>query len=252
MRTSILVALVLSLAAVAPAQIELPFTDNWNSETVGDNANQLANWSYQSAYGAAPAGNTLIVDAGGGDLALDMNPSASNSTGLSSDRFDYGASLLTVQADMQLTADGSGAGVIGFAQHGSPLYGYVLAVSRNGSNAWFDLRRFDGDLNDSFTVGPVAVAIDPTLAHNYKLEALLWGDRIEFFVYLDSSPTPLPFLDLQPIDTAPHDFSGGFSGVLASNFGQQAYFDNFQAIPEPAVMTLLALGGASLLRRRRR
>ena len=251
MRASILAVLVLSLAAAAPAQLELPFTEDWYNETDGDNANQLDNWSYQPAYGTAPAGDTPIYDAGG-DNVLNMNPGASNSTGLSSDRFDFGATVFSVQADMQLTTDGSGAGVIGFAQYGNPLYGYVLAVSRNGSNAWFDLRRFDGDLNDSFTAGPVSVAIDPTLAHNYKLRALIWGDRIEFSVFLDGSPTKMPFPDLQPIDYAPHDFSGGFSAVLASNFGQQAYFDNIQVIPEPAVMTLLTIGAAALIRSRRR
>jgi hypothetical protein len=65
MRTLFLVALVLSLASVASAQIELPFTEDWYGETHGDNANQLINWSYQSAYGTAPAGDTTIYDLAG-------------------------------------------------------------------------------------------------------------------------------------------------------------------------------------------
>jgi len=244
---------VLSCAVVAHAQLSLPFTDDWDSETPGDNANQLDNWVYQPAYGDAPASETVVVDAGGSNYVLDMNPSASESTGISSERFDYlGGTIFSVSSDMQLTTDGSGAGVIGFAKYGAPLYGYVLAVSRNGSDAWFDLRRFDGDLNDSFTVGPVSISIDPTTAHTYTLEAHLFADRIEFFVFLDDSPTPLPNAELQPVDNDPHDFSGGFSAVLASNFGQQAYFDNFEALPEPATMTILAAAGTALLRRRRR
>ena len=133
MKTLICAVLVLSFAAVAHAQLALPFTDDWDSETPGDNANQLDNWSYQSVYGSAPATDTVIVDAGASNYVLNMNPSGSNSTGISSARIDFGATLFSVESAMQLTTDGNGAGVIGFAQYGSPLFGYVLAVSRNGS-----------------------------------------------------------------------------------------------------------------------
>ena len=249
--TGVCILLMLLSFGVARAEVPMPFVEDWEGESAGDNANQLADWSYQSAYGTAPASEAFIVD-NAGDNVLNMNPGSSNSMGINSDRALFGGPVLTVESDMLLTTDGDGAGVIGFAEYGAPLQGYVLAVSRNGSNAWFDLRKFDGDLNDSFTVGPVSVAIDPTETHHYMLAATFEEDGdIAFEVYLDYSVTPLSSPNLQPVDNSPHDFTDGAQFVLASNFGQQAYFDNFQALPEPATMSLLALGSLAMLRQRR-
>jgi|GEM_PF-3327164 len=233
------------------ADVVLPFTENWNGETAGDDASQLAHWGYESAYGAAPAADATIVHIGGGDNVLDMNPRNAESMGIRSERALFGGSLLSVETDMQLTTDGDGAGVIGFSQNTAALNGYVLAVSRDGSGgAWVDLRKFDGDLNDSFTVGPVQVAtLDPTLPHTYRLEATFSPGQIAFEVYVDNSHLTSP--NLNPIDSTPHTFSDGLRFALASNFGQQAYFDDFQAIPEPAMLGLLSVGGLGLLRKRR-
>jgi len=236
----------------ARADLPMPFVENWNAEAPGDRADQLTWWAHEGAYGGAPAGDAVIVPLGGGDNALDMNPSGSESMGIRSDSTLFGAPLLWMETDMQLTADGAGAGVIGFCQAAAALNGYALAVSRDGTGgAWVDLRKFDGDLNDSFTVGPVNITtLDPTQRHTYRLEAAFSAGQIAFSVLVDGSPLTSP--NLNPVDTDPHGFSGGLRFALASNFGQQAYFDDFQALPEPATFCLLTLGGAVLLCRRRR
>lgn len=234
------------------ADISLPFVENWNSEASGNNANQLTWWDYESAYGDAPADDATILHIGGGDNVLDMNPRSSESIGIRSERAMFSGALLSVESDMQLTTDGDGAGVIGFSQNAAPLNGYVLAVSRDGSGgAWVDLRKFDGDLNDSFTVGPVQVTtLDPTLRHTYRLEAVFSPGQIVFSVHIDGSHLTHPNLNVT--DSAPpHDFTGGLRFVLASNFGQQAYFDDFQAVPEPVTLGLISLGGLGLLKKRR-
>jgi len=249
--TCLFIASIFIGATALGAEIELPFSENWNAETPGDNVSQLTDWSLESAYGSAPAGEGTIVAVGGGDNVLNLNPAGSDSIGICSEATGFGEALLTVESDIQLTGDGAGAGVLGFCRKTAALDGYVLAVSRDGSGgAWLDLRKFDGSLDDSFTVGPVQITnLDPTVRHAYRLEAAFAGGQIDFSVYVDN--TLRTETNLSPTDTDPHDFSDGVRFVLASNYGQQAYFDDFQAIPEPCTLTLLGLSGAALLRRRR-
>jgi len=244
---------VLVTAPAAKADLALPFTETFNTETTGDDASELTWWAYEPAYGSAPAADAVIVDVGGGDKVFDMNPGATDSMGVRSDRATFGPVLFWVETDMLLTSDGNGAGVVGFSQNTETLNGYVLAVSRDGSGgAWLDLRRFDGDLDDSFTVGPVHVTdLDPTDVHRYRLEADFGtAGQIGFAVRVDGQLQTDP--NLTPVDTDPHDVSDGVRGVLAANGGQQVYFDNVNITPEPATLVLLTLGGVALAARRRR
>ena len=232
------------------ADISMPFQDNWNQETAGDNANQLTWWDYESSYGDAPAGDTTVITVSGSDKALNMNPNGSESTGICSQRTFLGGSVLSIQTDLQLTTDGAGAGVLGFCENEDPLYGYVLAVSRGTSGgAWLNLRKFDGDLNNSFTTDPVFYAsLNPLVAHTYRLDATFSTGQIAFDVFVDGDHKVNA--NLEPVDIDPYGFTNGLQFVLASNFGQQAYFDNFQAVPEPGTLALLACGGLLLKRKR--
>jgi len=248
------VGLLVVLVAVpaARADLALPFTEIFNAETTGDDASELTWWAYEPSYGSAPAADAVIVDVGGGDKVFDMNPGGTESMGVRSDRATFGPVLFWVEADMLLTSDGNGAGVIGFSQNTEALNGYVLAVSRDGTGgAWLDLRRFDGDLNDSFTVGPVHLTdLDPTEVHRYRLEADFGtAGQIDFAARVDGQLQTDP--NLAPVDTDPHDVSDGVRGVLAGNGGQQAYFDNVNLTPEPVTLVLLTLGAVGLVARRR-
>jgi hypothetical protein len=227
------------------ADITLPFGETWNQETSGDNANQLTRWNYESSYGTAPASDTTIVTVSGAEKALNMNPRNSESTGIRSQRADFSGSVLSIKSEIQLTTDGAGAGVIGFCKATGPLFGYVLAVARDpGGGAWLDLRKFFGNLNDSFTTGAVYFPFDPLTRHTYRLDAAFTGGQIDFSVYVDGEHMSHPYLDVT--DSNPHTFAGGLNFVLASNYGQQAYFDNFAATPEPATLLLLAAGAIAL------
>ncbi|MHC4123063.1 MAG: hypothetical protein ACYSSI_05760, partial [Planctomycetota bacterium] len=46
-----------------PAQADFVtvFTEDWESETVGDNANQLADWQYEANYGNGIASDVVIA-----------------------------------------------------------------------------------------------------------------------------------------------------------------------------------------------
>lgn len=237
----------LAVVAGLCVQGQVLFQDNWDHETVGDNANQLTWWRYEASYGSAPAADAIIVPVSGTDKALNMNPGGNLSMGIRSQYAYSVGTWLSMRTDMLLTTDGNGAGVIGFARSNAPLYGYVLAVSRDpGGGTWLDLRKFNGDLNDSFTVGPVLVStINPLVRQTYRLDAVFTSGAITFSVYVNNVHQTHPNLNVT--DSAPHNFANGAWFVLAANFGQQAYFDNFFAIPEPATCTLL-MAGVTLLR----
>jgi hypothetical protein len=235
--------------AAARADIVLPFAESWNGETAGDNASQLTWWSYESSYGTALASDTTIVTVSGADKALNMNPRNAESTGIRSQRAFFGGTVLSMQSDMQLTTDGAGAGVIGFCKATGALYGYVLAVSHDpGGGAWLDLRKFYGNLDDSFTTGAVYYSFNPLIRHTYRMDAVFDAGQIAFSVYVDGEHKSHPYLDVT--DTNPHSFADGLDFVLAANGGQQVYLDNFQAVPEPVTMLLLGVGAVAIKKRK--
>ena len=258
------------LAAVPAAQADFStiFTENWEAETVGDNADQLTNWQYESDYGNGLSTDAEIMYSPGLGQFLSMNPpnpppwGEDASMGIrtqSSFATALPGQILSIKSKVALDQnDGGGAGTIGFSQANAALYGYGLAVSLvdkagGGYNAVMEIFEFNGSLTGN-GYGYEIVEVDPTdssPAHTFELQAAAYQDSIEFQVYYDDTLVPA----LNRTDATPVDFGDEVTFSLASNLGQLAYFDDFVAaeapIPEPASLTLLALGGLAVIRRRR-
>ena len=219
------------------------FSEDWESEVVGDNADQLANWQYEPAYGnGLPSDAVILTDAVwpfGKFLCIDppngYGPDASMGIHTSGASFLTATpgKILSIKSKIALNpGEGGGAGVIGFAQSVHPLYGYGLAVSRSlneqdGFDTLLEIFEFNGDLT-GMGYGYQIVSIDPTdntNVHTFELQAAILPDSIDLDVYWDDTLVP----QLNHSDTTPVDFGSGVIFSLATNIGQQAFFDDFVA-----------------------
>ena len=260
------VAIGATLLALCSAPCNADFTsffsENWENENVGDYANQLIHWQPEPAYG--DGGPTLA------GIATDpywpfgkflyMNPpnpppwQEAASMGIRT-KSSYAAPtpgwILSIESKVLLDPnDGGGAGVIGFARPGYPLWGYGLAVSRsdNGSggfNAVLEIHEFNGALEGT-GYGYHIVPIDPTSGnnvHTYELRARVRGASITFEVYWDDIHVP----ELDDEDITPVGFTGNSIFTLATNLGQFAFFDNFIAADEPILADMNCDGDVNAL-----
>lgn len=266
-RVSIAVLLLMVVPSLR-ADFSTIFSENWEAETVGDNANQLTNWQYEPAYGngAATDAEIMYIEGVTNFLSLDPpNPPPSNedaSMGIRTSNSFLTATpgwILSIKSKVALNQDeGGGAGTIGFSQADGALYGYGLAISREsktggGFNSVVEIFEFGGSLTGEGYDYEI-VEVDPTdgaNAHTFELRASVYSGSIDFQVYCDDELIP----ELNRTDDTPVDFDDGVTFSLASNLGQQAYFDEFVAaediIPEPASLWLLTAGGLLAARRRR-
>ncbi len=139
-----------------------------------------------------------------------------------------------------------------------------FAVEEPGRMTWFGLQLYDGG-TEKFAIGKGGGDTTYTLFGNASADsgvAVVPGEAVHLKAEYDGSSVKM-YVDgvLEATDTAPGDLSGidtlyirtgsGFLGAPAPEAGTFSA-DNISLIPEPATMSLLALGGIGVLIRRRR
>ncbi|MFA9478879.1 PEP-CTERM sorting domain-containing protein [Phycisphaerales bacterium AB-hyl4] len=239
-------SMTLSTASAALVVTEV-VSEDWSGQSVGDTADELVQWG-----GLGNAANGIIVDTGGGNLAMQLGQGA----GFMKGGLEMGDALgVTMQFDFT-TPQGSDGWFGIFYRDTSSSVNPVYRVQWNTNQNVIFMRKNNTNLA-SYNVGSGFWAGEThTINFEITFDDANNQNLLELFVNGESRMTaednggagderrPLP------TDNSSIQFFNYNYEATASNL-----IDNIiisKTIPEPASLSLLALGGMTLLFRRGR
>jgi len=276
-------ALLVGLAVVSTASAQYTMIDDFESYTLGT-AHMQGGWQIQRNSSAlGDPGSCLIVDDGTGNKVIDlMNRDLDGEIDTIYAALDLGVSLTGVETlKMTVRSNGpndtlmctnalnpgwyddgtgdndpaaGGQGMTDYSAQGMMICvksddlfrarddgGYVNVPQRMTSGVWYDLYMVIDSPNDRtiYAVAPAGATVGPEHVVLDGTGSKWWGHRNDSY----SSVENLKFM----VGMFPYPDANIETHVQIDNI---MYMEG-DGVPEPATMSLLALGGLALIRRRR-
>ncbi|MCH7790842.1 MAG: hypothetical protein IID31_00990 [Planctomycetes bacterium] len=238
MRKGILVSLiaVAGMASVASAQ---PFFDDFDSYTNGQNLHGVGGWlGWDGDPNSAGFATNAQANSAPHSLAIDGTAPAGNVSDLIQEFSTPGTGSYTLTVDTYFPRDSTGA----------QFFIMLNRYSVGGSKNWSTQTHFDhstGLVTETDSGIPVSGSV-PIVYDQWV--------PIEMVIDLDLDTVSFSYNGASLFSGQPWS-QGGASDIgavdLWSNFASVMYYDNFRLTPAPSALSLLALGGVLLLRRRR-
>jgi len=265
----ILVCMVVLFACVSWANGALVFSEDWQGETVGDDAGQLTSWN--KAWGSMPVDRGNIIDTSG-DLEYQMHAGDYGSIGYNGVLTNLlslgGENQYRAEADLQVaTPAGSDYVVLNtrtFDSSDAATGGYRLFIQAGWPNNFIYLERL-GTLPGTYTkIGAASAFFSNATAGQPTIQEILgddtWScaDETRYGLVVDYAANEISvtvngFDVLTVAEASP--FGLASVKLEIANYGSgNVDWDNvsLETIPEPATIALLSGGLLMALKRSRK
>ncbi len=236
-RTAILFGIA-ALAFASPAFAQ-PFFDNFDGYANGANLHGVGGWlGWDNDPNSAGFVTNAQANSAPHSLAIDGTAPPGNVSDLVQEFSTTGTGSYTLTVDTYFPANSTGA----------QFFIMLNTYNVGGTKNWSTQTQFDhstGMVTETDTGIPVSGSVPIVYDRWTPIEMVidLNADTVSFSYNNASVFSGQPWSQGGAVDIGAVD--------LWSNFASVMYYDNFNVTPEPSALSLLALGGAMLLRRRR-